>query len=53
MKKSFFGLEMFTKRRLDIMPTRIQGMNQLTAILDKAKEIDQKTYGAAAQEVVR
>ncbi len=45
IKKSFFGLEMFSKRRMDVMPTKIKRMDQLTAILDKAKEIDKVTYG--------
>ena len=44
IKKTGFGLGMFTKGRLDIMPTRIKGMGQLTAILDKAKELDKAMY---------
>lgn len=51
VKKSFFGLEMFTKRRMDVMPTRIRNMNQLTAILDKAKELDAQIYGQHPLEV--
>lgn len=52
IKKTGFGLGMFTRGRLDIVPNRIKNMNQLRAILDKAKELDKATYGQAAEEVV-
>ena len=34
------GLGMLTKKRMDITPTRIEGMEQLTAILDRAKTLE-------------
>ena len=34
------GLGMLTKKRMDITPTRIQGIDQLTAILDRAKTLE-------------
>ena len=34
------GLGMLTKKRMDITPTRIEGMDQLTAILDRAKTLE-------------
>ena len=34
------GLGMLTKKRMDITPTRIEGINQLTAILDRAKTLE-------------
>lgn len=34
------GLGMLTKQRLDITPKRIEGMDQLTAILGRAKELE-------------
>jgi heterodisulfide reductase subunit C len=34
------GLGMLTKKRMDITPTRIDGMDQLTAILDRAKTLE-------------
>ena len=33
------GLEMLRKGRMDLTPNRIKGIDQLNAILDKAKEI--------------
>ena len=51
VKKSGFGLGMFTKGRLDIMPTRIKGMDQLKAILSKAKDIERQSAAAASKEV--
>ena len=52
VKKTGFGLGMFTRGRLDIVPNRIKHMDQLKAILDKAKELDKATYGQATAEVV-
>lgn len=34
------GLGMLTKKRMDVTPTRIEGMEQLTAILDRAKTLE-------------
>jgi len=34
------GLGMLTKKRMDITPTRIEGMEQLTAILERAKTLE-------------
>jgi len=34
------GFGMLTKKRMDITPTRIEGMEQLTAILDRAKTLE-------------
>jgi heterodisulfide reductase subunit C len=34
------GLGMLTKKRMGITPKRIDGMNQLTAILDRAKTLE-------------
>jgi heterodisulfide reductase subunit C/quinone-modifying oxidoreductase subunit QmoC len=34
------GLGMLTKKRMDITPKRIEGMEQLTAILDRAKTLE-------------
>jgi len=34
------GLGMLTKKRMDITPTRIEGIDQLTAILDRAKTLE-------------
>jgi len=34
------GLGMLTKKRMNVLPTRIKGMDQLTAILDKAKTLE-------------
>jgi len=34
------GLGMLTKKRMDITPHRIQGIDQLRAILNKAKEVE-------------
>ncbi len=36
---STIGLDLFRKGRMDLRPTRIQGMDQLKAILNKAKEL--------------
>ncbi len=33
------GLGMLSKKRMDITPNRIEGMEQLTAILKRAKEL--------------
>jgi heterodisulfide reductase subunit C len=33
------GLKLFTKGRMELIPTRIKGMDQLKAILKKAKEL--------------
>lgn len=53
VKKSGFGLGMFTKGRLDIMPTRIKNMDQLKAILSKAKELEQASAEKLAAEVAQ
>jgi heterodisulfide reductase subunit C len=42
VKKAGFGLGMFTRGRLDIMPTRIKHMDQLKTILAKAEELEKK-----------
>jgi len=34
------GLGMLTKKRMGITPKRIEGINQLTAILDRAKTLE-------------
>jgi len=34
------GLGMLSKKRMDITPTRIEGMDQLKAILTRAKELE-------------
>jgi heterodisulfide reductase subunit C len=34
------GLGMLTRKRMNMTPTRIKGMDQLTAILDKAKTLE-------------
>jgi heterodisulfide reductase subunit C len=34
------GMGMFTKDRLDLTPQRIEGVDQLNAILDRAKELE-------------
>jgi len=39
MKMAGFGLEMFRKGRMDLTPKKIKGINQLQAILRKAKEL--------------
>lgn len=39
MKLAPFGLEMLRKGRMDLTPKKIKGMDQLKAILTKAKEI--------------
>lgn len=36
---STIGLDMFRKGRMDLTPTRIKGIDQLKAILSKAKEL--------------
>ena len=36
-----FGLEMLSKGRLDLTPQKIEGLDQLKAILKKAKELDE------------
>lgn len=51
VKKTGFGLGMFTRGRLDIMPTRIKGMDQLKAILGKAKELEGASVTHAEMEV--
>lgn len=38
--KAGFGLEMFRKERLDLTPHRIEAMDQLKAILNKAKKLE-------------
>jgi heterodisulfide reductase subunit C len=40
LKMVGFGLEMWRKGRIDLTPTRIEGMPQLKSILDKAKEME-------------
>jgi heterodisulfide reductase subunit C len=37
---STMGLGMLTKQRMAVLPTRIKGMDQLTAILEKAKTLE-------------
>jgi len=34
------GLGMLTKQRMDIRPHKIEGIKQLTKILDRAKEME-------------
>jgi heterodisulfide reductase subunit C len=51
VKKTGFGLGMFTKGRLDIVPTRIKDMAQLRSILNKAKELDKASYETDVMEV--
>jgi quinone-modifying oxidoreductase subunit QmoC len=52
MKKTGFGLGMFARGRLDLMPTRIKGMGQLTAILEKAKELDKASLAKRAEVTI-
>ena len=40
VKMAGFGLEMWRRGRMELTPKRIKGMNQLRAILDKAKELE-------------
>ena len=51
LRKSGFGLGMFTRGRLDIMPTRIKNMDQLKAILAKAQGIEKESAKQATAEV--
>lgn len=51
VKKAGFGLGMFTRGRLDIMPTRIKGMDQLKAILAKAEELEKDSAMNGKAEV--
>lgn len=51
VKKAGFGLGMFTRGRLDIMPTRIKSMDQLKAILAKAEELDKDSSSNGKAEV--
>jgi heterodisulfide reductase subunit C len=45
VKKAGFGLDMWRKGRMDLTPKRIQGMDQLKAILSKAKELERADNG--------
>lgn len=38
-KKASFGLDLLRKGRMDLAPKRIKGIDQLHAILDKAREV--------------
>lgn len=42
-KKARLGIGMFSRGRLELTPDRIDGMDQLNAILDKAKALEAET----------
>lgn len=39
IKKAFFGWDLLRKGRMDLTPNRIKGIDQLQAILGKAREV--------------
>jgi heterodisulfide reductase subunit C len=47
VSRATMGLGMFEKGRIDLTPNRIEGMDQLTAILNRAKELEKEQEKAA------
>ena len=51
VKKAGLGLGMYQKGRLDLVPTRIKGLDSLKAILAKAHEIEEKAAASKSMEM--